>query len=56
MTKYKTIYITRDSLKGSDKGTCPKCGKGMDYEDLGDYDCPKWCWICPTCDFSVRDY
>ena len=35
---------------------CAKCNKPMDYEDLGDDDCRKMCWICPDCDLIVRDF
>ncbi len=35
---------------------CKKCNELMDHEDLGDDDCRKMCWVCPTCDIIERDY
>ena len=35
---------------------CPECSHEMDYEDLGDDDCRKMCWVCHNCKNIERDY
>jgi len=35
---------------------CKTCNKEMDYEDFGDDDCRKMCYVCNDCDLVVRDF